>query len=410
MIWFGSILTSISYFIFNWQFFCCAASVLEMDPPRKRSLIETYVLNYAVFILCSVLALHLIINWMIVLFLLLVELKLLYRRPLMECFLMALMGTQIGLAVNILLRSLFAILWSVPLIVFDNNTMMEGNRKVYPIFFGFLIGGFIFWIVKRWRILEKLKLVLRDRTNLAFLICVLIAMQMYLCLNLLVYYITDNSLVLKLWSMKSSLFVFVGEGLAAILAIQTGQISVYREENLLSRHLLAEQQIREKELWEVASTDPLTGCYNRLQAEKHMKEVLDSQYPFVICFVDLNGLKQVNDSLGHKMGDQYLLAVVEALAQACDGSGSLFRYGGDEFLLILLNTTVMEAASCLRKSQQWLREESKKRNYPFCMSVSYGFSTRSDGENIATLLQIADERMYLMKFAGKSESDSGETG
>lgn len=387
------LVTAGCYLLFNTQFFLCSAAVLGQKPVERRHLLWTFLLNYGAFFLCSVLELHLIVNWTVFLLLLFRELAALLRRPVRECLLMALLGAQVGLAINIFLRSLVAIMMDIPLVAFDNNSSMPGNMKVYPVLLGFLLAGGLFWAVGRLMLLKRLSFVLTDLGTTVFLVGLLAAMYLYLCLNLLVYYIPENSLVLKLWSMKSSVFVVGGDILSVSLAIRMGKLSTYRSENRRARRLLAEERLREEELRLIAQTDPLTGCGNRQRAERQLAEGLPGDGGFSLCFVDLNGLKTVNDSFGHEEGDNYLLAVAEALKGVCGPEDGLFRYGGDEFLLLFPNLHTKEAEMRLQSVQGVLGEAEA----PFPMSVSYGIVEGGPGDEAAALIRAADEEMYRMK-------------
>lgn len=397
MMWLVTLPSAICYSIFHYHFFNCTASVLSDDRIRPLDLLWTFFLNFGIFFICTIWQFHLIVNWNIFLVLLLFETRILLKQSCKASFLPALLAVELGLAVNILLRSLFAVLYNIPLIAFDNNTTMPGNMMAYPILLGFLIAGVLLWIAGRFNLLKKLSLVLSDKPNLVFLLCLLIPMQIYLTLNLLVYYIPQNSLVLKLWSMKSSVFVLVGECLFTYLAIRMGQLSAYRTENEKARRLLAEERIREEELRRIAATDPLTGCENRTQGEKRLKKIMDAGGRFCLCFVDLNSLKAINDGCGHRMGDRYLLSVSRALRQICGETDSLFRYGGDEFLLLLSGVTVSQAECSLQGVQKRLEGESQTDACPFPMSISYGISSSEESGDFTALVRAADARMYEMK-------------
>lgn len=400
------LLSAACYFLFNWQFFRCAESFLTTVPLHKRNLVVTFLINYGVFFFCSVWKVHLITNWIIFLFLLFGEQWFLYRQAVHKCFLFALLGTQLGLAVNILFRSLFAVLLDIPLVAFDNRVSDPHNMKVYPVLLGFLVVGTVFLLVAHFHLLEKVRPALADRSTLLFLLGLLIAMYFYLCMNLTVYSVEENNLILKLWSMKSAVFVLVGEWLSLVLAVRIGQLSAYRAKNRESQEFLARERARELELRTIASTDPLTGCENRFQVESRLKAALDSGRTFSLCFVDLNGLKAVNDGFGHELGDQYLLAVTEELKQVCGQDDSLFRYGGDEFLLLLPGVKPLETTERLQRAQERLETTRRRRNMPFYMSVSYGIATESDGTAPMELIETADSRMYQMKLAKRPPKDS----
>lgn len=403
MLWFKILSPAACYFLFNLQFFRFAESVLGSKPLRKRGVMLTFLLNYSIFFLCVMFRFHLIFNWIVFLFLLNWEQMVLYKQPVRKCFLLSLLGTQLGLAANILFRSLFAVVLDLPLAAFDSRVVDPSDMKAYPILLGFLIVGAIFWIIARSNCLKGLALVMEDKATMTFFLGLSVAMHFYLCMNLLVYSIQKDNIILKLWSMKSSAFVVFGECLSIILSIQMGQLAVYRTKNRQARELLAKEQLRELELRVIASTDPLTGCENRLQAGKRLQDMLDTQKIFCLCFVDLNGLKFVNDNFGHEMGDNYLLAVTKALKETCGGNDFLFRYGGDEFLMLFFESTDADAAQRLIQAQQRLEDERSRKNYPFYMSISYGFATPDDAASASELIQIADARMYQMKASKQKQ-------
>lgn len=389
--------SALCYFLFHWQFLRCVESIAGAAPARGRSMTWTFGLNYTAFFLCTMLELHLIANWLIFLVLLFGEQLLLYKQSPSKSFLFALLGTQFGMAANILFRSLMAILLNVPLIAFDSQISMPGNRKAYPVLLGFLAAGLVFRLITRYGWLKRLALVLEDRRTLAFLMGLFVFMHFYLYMNFLVYYVQANDLILKLWSMKSAGFVIVGECLTVILSIRMGELAAYRAKSLESRAQLTQERARELELRAIAVTDPLTRCENRLQADKCLQTMLDEKRAFCLCFADLNGLKSVNDGFGHAMGDGYLLAAAHVLGQVCRPGDRLFRYGGDEFLLLFFDLSAEQAASRMAQVQPQLEEERRRREYPFPMAVSYGIATPADGANANALIQAADERMYRMK-------------
>lgn len=391
--WLKVLAPAVCYLMFHWQFFRCVESILKIKPLPVWHIMWTYLLNFGLFFLCSIWNLHLILNWILFLFLLFAEQAFFYKQTARKCFLFALLGTQMGLAVNILFRSLIAAMWNMPLVAFDNNMTDMRNMKMIPVLLGFLAAGLVFFLIARHDWLKDLHLVLEDKRALIFLTCLLTAMHFYLCMNLMVYSIEENNLLIKLWSMKSSVIVLVGQALSIILSIRIGKISVYRRKSQASQELLAQERIRELQLRMIASTDPLTGCENRFQAKERIQGALEAERAFCLCFVDLNGLKAVNDEFGHEMGDHYLLEVAGALNAVCGKGNYLFRYGGDEFLLLLFDYTPVHAEALLGQVQDQLGK--KEDRYP--MSISYGIATREDAAEVAELIRIADARMYRMK-------------
>ena len=124
--------------------------------------------------------------------------------------------------------------------------------------------------------------------------------------------------------------------------------------------------------------------------------------PFVLCFVDLDDLKGVNDRYGHSEGDRYLLTVAEKLRSSCRRDEDLlFRYGGDEFLALLSGLSAAAVEDRMEALNAALRAERDAGRFPYAPSVSYGAVDSHGFSDPASLIQAADARMYAQKQAKK---------
>lgn len=389
------IVIGLIYFYQNWFFFRYAEAIL-LKPVKRRWIALAFFLNYTLFTLCSVLQLHLVVNWLLIFTLLLIEILCFFRCPLSDGFILALFSMIIGLALNILLRCLLAAAFDLPLASFDNNSMDAGNLKRYPVGLGFLAAGLYFQIARRYDAhMDNPRVIFKDPARRRFLIQLSLAIYLYLVLNLLIYTQPGNLLVLKLWGVKSCVFSLLGLYLAVRYAARISRLGQYRALNSQVLAALEHQREEALELSRIASTDPLTGCPNRQMAEAATAGWLETGTPFCLCFADLNGLKLVNDTQGHEMGDRYLLTVVQTLQSACrQDADQLFRYGGDEFLLLFRDLTPAIAASRMDRVNRSLRARSHMPGHPFAMSVSFGLAQSSEGESPDALIQTADKRMY----------------
>ncbi|WP_270505810.1 GGDEF domain-containing protein [Eubacterium limosum] len=392
------ILIALIYFYQNWQFFRYAESVL-MKPIKKPYIVLSFFVNYALFMVCSFMQLHLVVNWLLIFVLLLIEILCFFRCPLSDSFVLALISMIIGLALNILFRCLLAAIFDLPLTSFSNNTMNAGNLKRYPVGLGFLAAGLYFHLGRRREAhIDNPRVIFQDKTRKYFLIELSLAIYLYLVLNLLIYSEPGNFLVLKLWGVKSCVFSLLGLGLGVRYAARISRLNHYRA---LNREVLAElRQKKEEELAlsRIASTDALTGCLNRQMAEASLEALLREGMPFCLCFADLNDLKRVNDTLGHEMGDLYLLTAAQTLRRACrTDKDQLYRYGGDEFLILFPGLLPAIASDRLRQVNRGLRARSHMPGHPFDMSVSYGLAQSGEAETPGALIRTADARMYLHK-------------
>lgn len=386
------------FYLYNhWQFFSYIESVTQKKPSRWVSFALFFFLNYLLFTVCGYLQLHLIINWSIFMLFLLFEVRLYYHCSWRDSFFHALSGAAIGLAVNIFFRSLLAIIVNVPSSSFD-TTLSFANLRRYPVALGFLFAGCFFQRLRGPSWQNKIKAILQDKPNHQFLMRVTAAMYAYLCLNLLVYYTPGNSLILKLWGLKSSAFVLVGVTFAMQYAYRLSRLNRYKEENHLAREELKQHAREAVDLRAIAYLDSLTSCFNQAYAVQKFPELEQKKQPFCLCFADLDGLKTVNDTYGHGQGDQYLLAAADALFHACRKEQDvLCRYGGDEFLLIFSDTSLEEAESRMRSALRILQMKSNSAEHPYPLSVSYGLAQSNGDKKVQDLLKEADQKMYAAK-------------
>jgi diguanylate cyclase (GGDEF)-like protein len=160
----------------------------------------------------------------------------------------------------------------------------------------------------------------------------------------------------------------------------------------------------------LASFDHLTGLYNRrFINEKLPVEVMSavvSQKPFTLIMTDIDHFKDINDSMGHIVGDIALKEFADILQAAADnGKGWAARFGGDEFLICLPETGYEKA---LEIAQQLRRTVENKKivaeGHEFSMTASFGLytaDTKLNG-NIENVLKRVDEKLYDAKSKGRN--------
>lgn len=150
----------------------------------------------------------------------------------------------------------------------------------------------------------------------------------------------------------------------------------------------------------IGGIDALTGLPNRRSIEKFMDNVDNaSKLPIAVISVDVNGLKQVNDNLGHKQGDVLIRLVAEILEEACLAKGRVSRIGGDEFLIVVPNTSEEEVEQIIRDADRIM---DGTQEYLFKPSVSFGYEIKTEeGQDMTAIVQKADEKMYADKAERK---------
>ncbi|MBO7703007.1 MAG: diguanylate cyclase [Solobacterium sp.] len=149
---------------------------------------------------------------------------------------------------------------------------------------------------------------------------------------------------------------------------------------------------------ENARFDVMTGFPNRRVYEtdmNHLKETkLDEDLVFIA--VDINGLKEVNDTYGHDAGDRLIIGTSECLSNAFRNRGELYRIGGDEFAA-LIKAKENELADMFVQLEQQMKAWTKENGIEMTASYGYACHARHPEKSITELAKIADDRMYAAK-------------
>ncbi|MDF9407806.1 PAS domain S-box protein [Pelotomaculum isophthalicicum JI] len=162
---------------------------------------------------------------------------------------------------------------------------------------------------------------------------------------------------------------------------------------------ITEQRQLENRLKYLGMHDSLTGLHNRAYFEEEMRRLEDGRNisaGIIVC--DVDGLKLVNDTLGHDTGDLLLIAAAGIIKDSFRESDMVARIGGDEFAVLLPNNEIkiMESA-CKRIQEGVIRHNAVKPELP--LSISAGFAARNDGSiSMSDLFREADNKMYRVKL------------
>ncbi|MBV9270783.1 MAG: GGDEF domain-containing protein [Candidatus Eremiobacteraeota bacterium] len=154
----------------------------------------------------------------------------------------------------------------------------------------------------------------------------------------------------------------------------------------------------------VAERDDLTGLNNRRHFERallsNIRNAERSGTPFALFYMDLDGFKEVNDTYGHRVGDELLRAFARRLQDNVDHSDIVARLGGDEFGLIVTAASEAQASSIAKRLTSLLSQPYALRRNVLEIGCSMGFSVHpTDGVSPSELVQAADQAMYRVKRA-----------
>ncbi len=172
----------------------------------------------------------------------------------------------------------------------------------------------------------------------------------------------------------------------------------------ITPHLQDRKKI--KELSEKANRDTLTGLYNRTALDMFLQDAFSHwesyQESFGVLFIDMDDLKQINDQLGHFMGDMAILAVANTLKSCFRDDDIIARWGGDEFLIILRNVNQPLLEQLEQKADAIIRQTQLPGCHDWDMlSASVGGAIIQPGDTLKTLVGRADTLMYERKKSRK---------
>ncbi len=175
----------------------------------------------------------------------------------------------------------------------------------------------------------------------------------------------------------------------------------------LSRDITERKKLENK-LRYLSYTDSLTGLYNRSSFDEKLNKYNQEKYlPLGIIMGDVNGLKLVNDTLGHLEGDKLIKSISNVLRDVCSNRGSVFRWGGDEFMILLPNCSEQLCENIMKE----ILDKCKHYDYEFIqLSIALGESVKnSTSQNIYECIKEVEEKVYRRKLLDKKSIRSSIT-
>lgn len=203
--------------------------------------------------------------------------------------------------------------------------------------------------------------------------------------------------------------------LEVLMRVKNQLLIQQQQQQLVQQNQRLEQEIAERlkaeaEVRQLSLTDALTGLHNRrsffLLADQQLRISRRAQTPCYLLFADLDGLKQINDSLGHEIGDRVISDAAQILKQTFRHADIVARFGGDEFVIFIpacsdhtntFHIRLQTNIDCLNQAGD--------RPYQLSMSVGVQFCGLTDDASLEYLLAQADKLMYNHKRMKRGEAD-----
>jgi diguanylate cyclase (GGDEF)-like protein len=226
---------------------------------------------------------------------------------------------------------------------------------------------------------------------------------MLVCLvGYVTFYAVSFGVVACATTKVNELTLIMGVAVCIFLCCRQGE-AFYHER---TRGLVAlSQRLRSqgRHLQKLATTDSLTGLLNRFKFQSDLEEQVDiateTNETMALLLIDMDGFKEINDTLGHPVGDQALIEISRRLEDEFQDAATISRLGGDEFCLIFPNVGTAEVAELKAETAcQLLTERYEVDEFDFPMGASIGIALCPDDSKSATdVLSFADTAMFFAK-------------
>lgn len=276
------------------------------------------------------------------------------------------------------------------------------NKELFSIniIFTFILSEILIFILKRMIPSSNIKEIVEHEQQVIMIAAIGAFIILYNCIDSLMLlektlYSNFTLTILSTTILSSVIFY-----LLLVYGLKIIKLSHFQSKANHLERTLTEQLRTEEKLKIMAFKDNLTGCY----AKSYIMEQLDSllskkQHDFSLVYIDLDGLKIVNDKFGHNEGDIYIYNISRCIAHALRENDLFARMGGDEFMIILPKCNA-ENADCVMKRALINLEYIKKEKTKYSMSMSYGIVHVDSSLMLFSkedLIEMVDKKMYESK-------------
>jgi diguanylate cyclase (GGDEF)-like protein/PAS domain S-box-containing protein len=190
---------------------------------------------------------------------------------------------------------------------------------------------------------------------------------------------------------------------------ELGHLWIYRD--VTERERARSSLVQQRDNGSLSHVDELTGLHNRRGfielARAQLDEAVRAQRGMLVIFVDLDGLKQINDRFGHQAGDRALFEFAALLRATFRERDLVARLGGDEFVVLVTDASGVGSTELVARLSARVEQHNNQGRRDFCIAFSNGVSTfdPAEPEPLEVLLSQADARMYAQKRLRKDEPD-----
>lgn len=174
---------------------------------------------------------------------------------------------------------------------------------------------------------------------------------------------------------------------------------------ILFEILLTQWRQRETYIQRLSQIDPLTNVLNRRSLNAHLETLHEQQFDYALVLLDIDHFKKINDVYGHHQGDQVLIKIAQCLSENLRNEDIIGRFGGEEFILLLPHTDIIQAEKIAERCRLALQGLSifNNQNIQIHVSASFGISSSAFANDPYIVIRQADEALYAVKASGRNQ-------
>lgn len=174
---------------------------------------------------------------------------------------------------------------------------------------------------------------------------------------------------------------------------------------ILFEILLTQWRQRETYIQRLSQIDPLTNVLNRRSLNAHLETLHEQKFDYALVLLDIDHFKKINDVYGHHQGDQVLIKIAQCLSENLRNEDIIGRFGGEEFILLLPHTDIIQAEKIAERCRLTLQGLSifNNQNIQIHVSASFGISSSAFANDPYIVIRQADEALYAVKASGRNQ-------
>lgn len=396
----------IIFFCFNYYIYAYLSKVLIGFNNKRFIYFIMSLLNTYLMVLAYDLKSPYYVSYFIVLFVLTLEFLIFSKAKFIQAFLFSgLIVINIS-TIQMLFIPIYAyIIKKTPYEIFYNKDIFFQGLSILLI-----VLFIVFYIISRFISYKDIIKISTEPTYSLMISSIIIFILLYTIIDVIVLQNEKYFLQYLLIFIAAPILNLILFYILFFYSIKSVNMVVFKRKSDELELLKIRNNINKKEIQNKILKDELTGCYNRKYITLNLQEKYDNNiFNFAIFFIDIDGLKKVNDTLGHKKGDEYIINVSSVLKDCIRDNDVIARLGGDEFIIIVNDVEkedVNIVLNRINKNIEFL--DNLTKDYKVSASIGVTFiDEQLLKTGVENIIKISDDEMRIKKMASKHK-EKGE--